>query len=184
MHLDSISDLTLEELNIAQIIAKEQLKQQLFVDVDTKAYVMHMSNPFDVSDDSPMENAQVFDYNEKTNESAFFAPLLHSVCELVLKQGNATPFQISGTLKMTTRSMEIKNLLVENTTVSLIPEDTSELARIIIYILDQTPQLFVDNLGPACQGILAINQLMGINRRIGGTNIKVPNTTVKQLIRF
>jgi hypothetical protein len=225
--LRAISDLNIEELKIAQIIAQEQLKNSLFINID---FVGQNStkNPFLDDDDeisnkslencifnspflgrknssctnSPCIQKSIFKPNDdfirsncinltpssqRTNgcESNFFAPLLYSVCELFLGQQNVTPSLISSTLKMTSRSLEIKEILMNNNNMKLLmePSDTTELARIIVYILERTPCILVENLKSVCRGILAINQATTISRRIGKTNMKFPNALVKSLTR-
>jgi hypothetical protein len=120
------------------------------------------------------------------SEADFFAPLLKSVCELFLNQTNSTPSLISTSLKMTERSKEIKDMFLINNTKCLTmgPSDTTEIARVIIYILERTPSVLPINLKVACLGILAINQATTTSRKVGKTNIKFPNALVKSLVRY
>jgi hypothetical protein len=81
-------------------------------------------------------------------------------------------------------SIQIKDKLLNGEFCSSSEVQGVELARIIIFIAKSTCSLIPEHLKSSCQGILAINQATGISRRIDGTNIKIPSSLVKSLIRY
>jgi hypothetical protein len=179
-HLKAISDLTLEQLQACQKIAVDQLRSSLFLTVELGPEPSS-KNPFQ------KEVEMQEDYSpfliSSPSEVTQFAPLLYSVSELFLKQ-RPNPSIISLQLDMTDKSQELKDRISRSVNEIVIErQDTLELARIIVYILRETPDLIPPNLKIACQGILAINQAGGLGRKIEGTNIKSPNSMVKSLIR-
>jgi hypothetical protein len=184
-YLKSISDLTLEQLQTCQKIAVEQLRSNLFLTVELGPESLS-KNPFQKQVDMIEEHSPFLISKPSTpqrQENNQYAPLLYSISELFLKQ-KPSPTVLSLQLDMTPRSHELKNRISRSVNDVVIEEsDTLELARIIVYILKETPDLIPSNLKIACQGILAINQASGIGRKIEGTNIKSPNAMVKSLIR-
>ena len=111
--------------------------------------------------------------------------MISNICSLILKQGNGSPSKLTYTLDMTSRSLEIlENLKNEENTAMIGQEDTMDLFRILVFLLHKYGNVLPEAVHTACQGILAINQITGVSRRVGGTSVKSPTSMVKKLLRY
>ena len=86
---------------------------------------------------------------------------------------------------MTQRSWDILETLRNNENTSMIgQEDTMDLFRLLVFLLHQFGNVLPQEMYAACQGVLAINQVTGLARRVGGTSVKSPTSMVKGLLRY
>ena len=203
--LYGLSDLTIEELNTAQMIAKSAIQNACFLSIDIEADHNKM-NPFVLksksrnrAESNPFLDTDPFDCtlsNPSTPKShclklsdevdySSFAPLLHSVVPLFLQQLNINPTMISLESEMTLRSNQIKDWIIRNNTeLILVESDAMEIGRVISHVLQHCKTLIPAILKPACQSVLAVNQSADSSRKIKGTSLIIPTPNVKTMIRF
>ncbi|KAJ3320544.1 hypothetical protein HDV06_005167 [Boothiomyces sp. JEL0866] len=189
-NLRPLSDLNLEELKIAQQIAKEKIKTSLFLEIAIPKEPIG-KNPFQDDINMDLKPKLLFNFDKSPQKSLKLkltqyhptTELLQYVCELIIKNGNAKLSYFTNT-NMTPRAIEIQEMFFSEDLDSNVTEaDTSDLLKILINILPKFPALLPEELHVACQGILALNQATGLTRR-SGTSIKTPTTLTKNLIRF
>ncbi|KAJ3253823.1 hypothetical protein HK103_007684 [Boothiomyces macroporosus] len=189
LDLQTMSDLNLEELKIAQQIAQEKIKSSLFLDIAIPKEPIG-KNPFQDDINMELKPKMLFNFEKSPQKSlkctlTQYHPtteLLQYVCELILKNGNAKLSFFTNT-SMTPRALEIQEMFFnEDLDSNVTDKDTSDLLKILINILPKFPALLPEELHVACQGILALNQATGLTRK-SGTSIKTPTTLTKNLIR-
>ncbi|KAJ3270765.1 hypothetical protein HDV01_007457 [Terramyces sp. JEL0728] len=189
-NLRPLSDLNLDELKIAQQIAKEKIKSSLFLEIAIPKEPIG-KNPFQDDINMDLKPKLMFNFDKSPqkslkctlNQNHPTTELLQYVCELVLKNGNAKLSHLTNT-SMTPRANEIQEMFFNEDLDSNVTEnDTSDLLNILINILPKFPALLPEELHVACQGILALNQATGLTRK-AGTTIKTPSTLTKNLIRY
>ena len=202
----NLSDLTVEELNVAQSMARTFIQSSCFLSIETgseynktnpfaapsKSFRNRVeSNPFidcedlegDFSNPSTPKSS-CLTLSEEVDHSEY-ALLLHTIVPLFLKQADVNPTMISLESKMCGRANEIRDWIVKNNVELVISlQDSMAMGRVVSKILLECKVLIPSVLWQVCQSILAVNQSTESSRKIKGSVLNIPTSKVKTMIRY